>query len=58
MWFNDSRLEWQYIPVLRSSPVPPSCYVLLSFPFKSTNAVVVVLNKHHMTNDVDLFKVT
>lgn len=40
------------------SPIPPSCYLLLSFPFKSTNAVIVLLNKHHMTNDVDLPKVT
>lgn len=36
----------------------PSCYFPLSFLFKSTNAVVVLLNKHHMTNDVDLSKVT
>lgn len=40
------------------SPVPPSCYFLLSFPLKSTNAVVVPLNKHYRTNDGDLSKVT
>lgn len=39
-------------------PHSPSCFFPLSFPFKSTNAVVVLLNKHHMTNDVDLSKVT